>query len=60
MPKILVITPVRHIEGVSSKLESAGGVTYMDDPLPEEVIDVIEDYDAIFTNPKELFRLPIY
>ena len=51
--KILVITPVRHIMGVPEILESAGKVTYMDDPSVEEVISVISDYDAIFTNPNK-------
>jgi phosphoglycerate dehydrogenase-like enzyme len=51
--KILVITPVRHITGVPEILESAGKVTYMDDPSVEEVISVISDYDAIFTNPNK-------
>jgi len=50
---ILVITPVRHIVGVPEILESTGEVTYMDDPSSEEVISVIDDYDAIFTNPNK-------
>ena len=45
-PKILVITPVRHIVGVSKTLESIGHVTYMDDPSLVEVIDVIEESDC--------------
>ncbi len=51
--KILVITPVRHIKGVPETLEAAGKVTYLDDPSVEEVISVIGDYDAIFTNPNK-------
>jgi len=51
--KILVITPVRHIIGVPEILESAGEVTYLDDPSVEEVISVIDGYDAIFTNPNK-------
>jgi len=51
--KILVMTPVRHIIGVPEVLESAGIVTYMDDPSVEDVISVIYDYDAIFTNPNK-------
>jgi phosphoglycerate dehydrogenase-like enzyme len=51
--KILVITPVRHINGVPEILESIGDVTYMDDPSADEVISVIETYDAIFTNPNK-------
>ena len=52
-PKILVITPVKHIAGVPEILESTGEVTYMDDPSKEEVISVIDGYDAIFTNPNK-------
>jgi len=51
--KILVITPVRHINGVPETLESIGKVTYMDDPSIEEVISVIDGYDVIFTNPNK-------
>ncbi len=51
--KILVITPVRHIAGVPEILEDIGHVSYMDDPTLEEVIDVINEYDAIYTNPNK-------
>ena len=52
-PRILVITPVRHISGVSRILESIGSVTYLDDPSLNDVIYYIIDYDAIFTNPNK-------
>ena len=52
-PKILVITPVRHIAGVPEVLENIGEVTYLDDPSLNEVITEIESYDAIFTNPNK-------
>jgi len=48
-----VITPVRHIAGVSEILEATGQVTYIDDPTVEEVVSVIRDYDALFTNPNK-------
>lgn len=51
--KILVITPVRHIAGVPEILEAAGQVTYMDDPTLSEVLDVIGEYDALYTNPNK-------
>ena len=51
--KLLVITPVRHIKGVPEILESIFEVTYMDDPSSEEVISVIGDYEAIYTNPNK-------
>ena len=52
-PKILVITPVRHITGVADTLESAGDVIYMDDPSSEEVLACVDGYDALFTNPNK-------
>lgn len=52
-PKILVITPVRHIKGVPEILESTGQVTYLDDPTPGDVINSIDKYDAIYTNPNK-------
>jgi phosphoglycerate dehydrogenase-like enzyme len=53
IPKILVITPIRHIHDVSELLESFGEVTYLDDPSSDEVLDVIAGYDAIYTNPNK-------
>ncbi len=50
-PKILVITPVKHIKGVVKILESAGDVTYMDDPSLDDVVHVVQGYDALYTNP---------
>jgi D-3-phosphoglycerate dehydrogenase len=52
-PRILVITPVRHIKGVPEILDSIGDVTYLDDPTPDQVISKIGDYDAIYTNPNK-------
>lgn len=52
-PRILVITPVRHIEGVADILEAVGDVTYMDDPTMSEVVASIREYDAIYTNPNK-------
>ena len=52
-PKILVITPVHHIRGVVDILESFGDVVYLDDPSWDEVLEVIADYDAIYTNPNK-------
>lgn len=51
--KILVITPVRHIKGVPEILNQVGDVTYLDDPSLGEVVNVIANYDAIFTNPNK-------
>ena len=52
-PKILVITPAKHIAGVTEILENTGNTTYMDDPTFAEVIKVVSEYDAIFTNPNK-------
>jgi len=52
-PRILVITPVHHITGVSELLEATGDVTYLNDPDVAEVMDRICDYDAIYTNPNK-------
>ena len=51
--RILVITPVKHILGVVETLETIGIVEYLDDPTLDEVISVIKDYDAIYTNPNK-------
>lgn len=52
-PKILVITPIRHIAGVSTILESCGQVTYLDHPTLAEVIQVLPGHHALFTNPNK-------
>ena len=52
-PKLLVITPVKHIKGVAEKLESFADATYTDDPVLEEILPLIKDYDAIYTNPNK-------
>lgn len=51
--KILVITPVRHITGVSELLESIGDTTCQEHPTQKEVVDCIGNYHAIFTNPNK-------
>jgi phosphoglycerate dehydrogenase-like enzyme len=51
--KILVITPVRHIKGVSEILEEAGEVTYLDHPTLKEVVGAIPGYQVVFTNPNK-------
>lgn len=51
--KILVITPVLHINGIAEILNNIGEVTYLDDPSPQEVAKIIDGYDALFTNPNK-------
>lgn len=53
MKKILVITPVHHIAGVTDILEKHFEVTYLDDPSYEDVIKIISNYHAIYTNPNK-------
>jgi len=52
-PNILVITPVKHVVGVSSILEGIGLVTYLDDPDLSEILKIVDKYDVIFTNPNK-------
>jgi phosphoglycerate dehydrogenase-like enzyme len=52
-PRILVITPVRHIHGVAEILESIGEVSYLDDPDSADVMAVVAEYEAIVTNPNK-------
>ena len=51
--KIISITPITHISGVVSKLESIGDLSIKDDPSQEELIEIVSSYDAIFTNPNK-------
>lgn len=51
--KLLVITPVKHIKGLTAKLETFADVTYKDDPELAEILPSIKEYDAIYTNPNK-------
>ena len=51
--KILVITPVKHIQGITKSLNLLGEVKYMDDPTTDEVLTIIKDFNVIFTNPNK-------
>ena len=51
--KILVITPVKHIMGVTENLDDIAAVTYIDDPTLEEILPLIKDFDGIYTNPNK-------
>jgi D-3-phosphoglycerate dehydrogenase len=51
--KILVITPVKHINGVIETLESIGDVDYLEHPSYEDVFSIMHQYDAIYTNPNK-------
>ncbi len=52
-PKILSITPIGHIRGVKRSLEEIGDLIMLDDPTTEEVLNLIKDVDAIYTNPNK-------
>ena len=52
-PEILVITPIKHIPGVIEILNSVGNITFIDDPSLDDVIKIISNFDAIFTNPNK-------
>jgi phosphoglycerate dehydrogenase-like enzyme len=52
-PKILVITPILHIEGLIDKLKNIGDVTYLPDPTEEEVLNNVKRMNVIFTNPNK-------
>ena len=51
--KVLVITPVSHINGVKEILESFSEVTYLEEATYQEVKEKITDFDAVFTNPNK-------
>lgn len=50
---ILVITPIKHINGVLSALKDFGNVTIIEEPSYNQVFQVINEFDAIFTNPNK-------
>ncbi len=52
-PRLLVITPVRHIRGVVERLESACDVTYLEEATADEVLSRAGSFEAIFTNPNK-------
>jgi len=51
--KVLVITPVSHINGVKDILESFSEVTYLEEATYQEVKKEIANFDAVFTNPNK-------
>ena len=52
-PRILVITPIRHIKNIENQLNKIGNLTYIDDPDTNSLTEIIHKYDAIFTNPNK-------
>ena len=47
--KILVITEVKHIKGLTNELNKIGKITYLDNPNFDQVKKIIANYDAIFS-----------
>lgn len=52
-PSILVITPIEHISGVREILENVGSISYHPDPTQEQVMQLVQEHDAIFVNPNK-------
>ncbi len=51
--KILVITPIEHINGVLTLLKNFGIITTLEDPSYNQIFHIIDKFDAIFTNPNK-------
>jgi len=50
---ILVITPIKHIDGLYKKISSIGKITYLENPTRNEISKIIKNYEVIFTNPNK-------
>ena len=50
---ILIITPIKHIDGLYEKISGLGSVTYLPDPTLDEVLEFVDGVDVIFTNPNK-------
>ncbi len=51
--KILVITPIKHINGLEKKLKSFGKLDIYDDPTEKFIKEIIQNYNIIYTNPNK-------
>ena len=51
--KLLIITPIMHIEGIHQKLTKHFEITYLENISENKLIKVINKFDAIFTNPNQ-------
>ncbi len=52
-PRVLVITPIRHIQDLYTELETFSEVIYLPEATSAEVIQEIPACDAVFTNPNK-------
>ena len=50
---ILVITPIKHINGLVNKMKTIGNTVLLDDPTEKEVFKIISNFEIIFTNPNK-------
>ena len=56
--RLLVATPIAHIQGLLEKLEKTFEVEYTPDPDHDQVMAVIDRFSALFVNPnKSKFRI---
>ena len=51
--KLLIITPVKHISNVFQDLNKYFNVKYLPDPYEDDVLNIIGQFDCIFTNPNK-------
>ena len=51
--KLLVITPVKHIGNVFKDLNKHFNLKYLPDPNEDDVLNIIDQFDYIFTNPNK-------
>ena len=49
--KILIITPIKHIDNIVNKLKKYFIVKIIEDPSYYQVIKIIKNYEILFTNP---------
>ncbi len=51
--KILSITPISHIKNVKKELKKIGKLKILNDPTKNDVLKIVSNFDAIFTNPNK-------
>lgn len=52
-PKVLVITPVKHIDGLSEKIAGFSNATFLPEASMPEILSLVPDYEAVYTNPNK-------
>ena len=51
--KLLVITPIHHIDNLIKKIEKNFDVTYYENINQNKLIKIVKYYDCLFTNPNQ-------